>query len=226
MRATLSRHRRTLAALFAAAAAALTLVAARHHPRGVPVLVAAHDLRAGAVLRRGDVALRSFPAGTVPSGALRRAEGRVLSGPVRRGEPLTDAHFASNGLAWAASGDLGQPASGGVDRPASGGVERAPSGGVDRRADPSAVAVPVRLADAAVARLLRPGDRVDVLAARPDTPLPARTVAPGVPVVAVPRPGPDTDEGALIVVETGRDQAALLARAAVDSRLSVTILGA
>lgn len=218
MRATLSRHRRTLAALFAAAAAALALGAARHHPRGVPVLVAAHDLRAGAVLRRGDVALRSFPAGTVPSGALHRAEGRVLAGPVRRGEPLTDAHVAS--------GDLGLAASGGLGRAASGDLGGAASGGVGRPADPSAVAVPVRLADAAVARLLRPGDRVDVLAARPDTPVPARTVAPGVPVVAVPRPGPDTDEGALIVVETGRDQAALLARAAVDSRLSVIILRA
>lgn len=196
MKATLSRHRRTLAALLAAAAAALALTAARHHPRGVPVLVAAHDLRAGAVVRRGDVAVRSFPVGMAPSGALRRAEGRVLAGPVRRGEPLTDARLAAGGL------------------------------GLPGARDPLAVAVPIRLADAAVARLLHPGDRVDVLAARPDTPVPARTVASTVPIVAVPEPGPETDEGALIVVETGRDQAAQLARAAVDSRLSITILGA
>jgi pilus assembly protein CpaB len=87
-----------------------------------------------------------------------------------------------------------------------------------------AVAAPIRLADAAVARLLRTGDHVDVLAARADAPLPARTVASAVPVLAVPKPGPDTDEGALIVIQTSREQAAVLARASADSRLSVTIL--
>jgi pilus assembly protein CpaB len=193
MRALLSRHRRGLAALFAAAAAALALTSAHHRTRGVPVLVAARDLRPGSVLGRGDLAMRDFPAGAVPSGVVHRAEGRVVAGAVRRGEPLTDARFTSDGLL--------------------------------ATRDPAAVAVPVRLADAAVARLLHPGDRVDVLAARADAPSPARTVAPAVRIVAVPKPGPDTDEGALIVIETGRDQAATLARAAVDSRLSVTILG-
>lgn len=194
MRALLSRHRRGLAALFAAAAAALALVGAHHHPRGVPVLVAAHDLRPGAAVGRGDVAVRDFPARVVPSGVVHRAEGRVVAGAVRRGEPLTDARFEPAGLL--------------------------------ATRDPSAVAVPVRLADAAVVRLLHPGDQVDVLAARADAPSPARTVAPAVRIVAVPRPGPDTDEGALIVIATGRDRAAALARAAIDSRLSVTILGA
>jgi Flp pilus assembly protein CpaB len=196
MRAILSRHRRALAALFAASAAALALTGAHQRPRGVPVLVAAHDLRTGTIVGRGDVALREFPAGTVPAGAVRRAEGRVVAGPVSRGEPLTDARFA-----------LSTPS------------------GLFPTHDPAAVAVPIRLADAAVARLLHPGDRVDVLAARTDTPIPARTVASSVPIVAVPKPGPDVDEGALIVVQTGREQAASLARAAVDSRLSVTILG-
>jgi hypothetical protein len=87
------------------------------------------------------------------------------------------------------------------------------------------VAIPVRLADAAVARLLHAGDRVDILAARSEGPLPARTIATAVPVIAVPKTEEGTDEGALIVVQTGRDQAAALARASVDSRLSVTILG-
>ena len=44
------------------------------------------------------------------------------------------------------------------------------------------------------------------------------------PVIAVPKADPDTDEGALIVVQATRDQAATLAEAAVASRLSVTIL--
>lgn len=198
MRMLLSRHRRLLAALFAAVAAALSLAATHPHVRGVRVLVAARDLPGGAKLSAGDVTERIFREGTAPSGAVQGAagrvlSGRVLSGPVRRGEPLTDARLRSGGLL-----DSGVP---------------------------GAVAAPIRLADAAVARLLHAGDHVDVLAARADAPLPARTVASGVPVIAVPRPGPDTDEGALIVVETNRDQAALLARASVDSRLSVTILG-
>jgi Flp pilus assembly protein CpaB len=199
MRALLSRHRRLLAALFAAGAAALSLAATHPHTRGVRVLVAARDLPAGTTLSAGNVTARTFPAVTVPSGAVRRAEGRVLSGPVRRGEPLTDARLRSGGPLSA-----GGPLSSGA---------------------PGAVAAPIRLADAAVARLLHTGDRVDVLAANADAPLPARTVAAAVPVIAVPRPGPDTDEGALIVVATNRTQAAVLARASVDSRLSVTILG-
>jgi pilus assembly protein CpaB len=193
MKAALSRHRRLLAAVFAAAAAALALTATRPHPEGVRVLVAARDLSAGAVLGGGDVAVRALPAEAVPAGAVRRATGRTLSAPVRRGEPLTDVRLRSGGLL--------------------------------ESADPAAVAVPVRLADAAVARLLHSGDHVDVLAARADAPSPARTVASGVPVIAVPRPGPDTDEGALVVVQATRDQAATLAAAAAGSRLSVTILG-
>jgi pilus assembly protein CpaB len=168
MRSVLSRHRRLLAALLAAAAAAFGLAAARPRAPGVRVLVAARDLAGGTRLGPGDVTVRAFPAQVVPAGAIGHAAGRTLSGPVRRGEPL---------------------------------------------------------ADAAVVRLLHIGDRVDVLAARAEGPLPARTIAAAVPVVAVPRPGPETDEGALVVLRTGREQAAALARASVDSRLSVTILG-
>jgi pilus assembly protein CpaB len=193
MKMILSRHRRVLAALCAAAAAVFGLAAARPHTGGVRVLVAARDLAGGAVLRPRDVAVRVLPVSAVPAGVVRGVVGRELSGPVRRGEPFTDVRLRSGGL-------------------------------VDGR-DPAAVAVPVRLADAAVARLLRPGDHVDVLAARADGPLPARTIVAAVPVIAVPRPGMETDEGALIVVRADRSQAAALARASVDSRMSVTILG-
>jgi pilus assembly protein CpaB len=193
MRSVLSRHRRLLAALFATAAAAFGLAAARPHAPGVRVLVAARDLAGGTRLNPGDVTVRAFPAQAVPAGVIGHAAGRTLSGPVRRGEPLTDTRLRSGGL-------------------------------LDDH-DPAAVATPVRLADAAVVRLLHIGDRVDVLAARAEGPLPARTIAAAVLVVAVPRPGPETDEGALVVLRTGREQAAALARASVDSRLSVTILG-
>jgi Flp pilus assembly protein CpaB len=192
VRAALSRHRRLLAAVFAAAAAALGLAAARPHGDGVRVWVAARDLPAGTTLAARDVAARALPREAVPAGVVRAAAGRTLSGPVRRGEPLTDARLRSGGL-------------------------------LDEH-DPAAVATPIRLADAAVARLVHPGDRVDVLAARSDSPAPARTVASSVPILAVPKPGLDPDEGALIVVRTDRTQAAALARASVDSRLSITIL--
>lgn len=192
MRPLLSRHRRLLAAVLAAAAA-LGAVAARPRPDGVRVLVAARDLAGGTTLRTGDVMVRVLPRPAVPDGAVARAAGHTLSGPVRRGEPLTDVRLRSRSLL---------------------------DGG-----DPDGVATPVRLADAGVARLLHAGDRVDVLAARAEGPLPARTIATAVPVVAVPRPGPDAAEGALVVLRTGREQAAALARAAVDSRLSVTIVG-
>lgn len=193
MRPLLSRHRRLLAALLAAVAAALGLAAARPRAHGVRVLVAARDLAAGTTLRPTDIAVRLLPRPAVPDGVVARAAGRTLSGPVRRGEPLTDVRLRAGAL-------------------------------VDGR-DPEGVAAPVRLADAAVARLLHAGDRVDVLAARAEGPLPARTIATAVPVIAVPRPGTDASEGALVVLRTGREQAAALARAAVDSRLSVTIVG-
>src|SRR4051812_35957862 len=105
MRMILSRHRRLLAALFAATAAALALTTIRHHPAGVRILVAARDLGSGTVLRRVDMVERSFPAGTVPSGAVRHAEGRVLSAPMRRGEPLTDARLAASPAAAPSPGD-------------------------------------------------------------------------------------------------------------------------
>ena len=190
MKAVLSRHRRVLAAVLAAAAAAFGIAAARPHAHGVRVLVAARDLAGGTPLRPADVAARTYPSGAVPDGAVTRAAGRILSGPVRRGEPLTDVRLRVDGDG-------------------------------DGDGDPATVAVPVRLADAGVAGLLRPGDRVDVLAARAEG---ARTVATAVPVLDVPQPGDETGEGALVVLRTGREQAAALARAEVDARLSVAIV--
>lgn len=98
------------------------------------------------------------------------------------------------------------------------------------------VRAPVRITDAAAVRLLRPGDRVDVLAA-------ARVVASGARVVAVPeQPGGQgvstTSEGsdgpasaadagatggALIVLSVPRRIAAALSGAAVSSPLAVAL---
>ncbi|MGH3379359.1 MAG: SAF domain-containing protein, partial [Actinoallomurus sp.] len=82
MRTLLSRHRRLLAALFASAAAALSLAATHPHTPGVQVLVAARDLPAGTTLTASDVTTRTFPAETVPDGA-------ILAEPDRAGPTPT-----------------------------------------------------------------------------------------------------------------------------------------
>lgn len=85
------------------------------------------------------------------------------------------------------------------------------------------VAAPVRLADPATAALLRPGDRVDVLATPTDGQAEsATTVAAGLEVLAVPAGG--DGEGALVVLAATPAVAARLAAAAVGSRISVTVL--
>ncbi|MBM9438779.1 hypothetical protein JT723_23375 [Streptomyces bryophytorum] len=98
------------------------------------------------------------------------------------------------------------------------------------------VRAPVRITDAAAVRLLRPGDRVDVLAA-------ARVVASGARVVAVPEQvgGQDTSTaaegsglptatadagaagGALVVLAVPRRIAAALSGAAMSSPLAVAL---
>jgi len=65
-------------------------------PPTVAVLAAARDLTGGVTPARDDLRTVDLPAGAVPTGALRPGSeltSRVLSGPVRAGEPLTDARF-------------------------------------------------------------------------------------------------------------------------------------
>ncbi|MFD0902932.1 SAF domain-containing protein [Actinomadura sediminis] len=229
-----SRLRRPVAALLAAAAAWLALLTLRPDPPPtVRVLTAARDLPAGATLTPSDVRPVPFPADAVPSGAVRAdAAGRILAGPMRRGEPLTDVRVVGDRLL--------------------------------RGHGPGKVATPVRIADADTVRLVRPGDRVDVLAAPPaappgdamPTPLTgrpphggssaaaplgeaphgersaavagvapwegARAVVSAVPVIAVPAADEErARDGALIVLATDRAQALALAGTRTD--LSVTI---
>jgi pilus assembly protein CpaB len=143
LRLLTARHRRLITAACAAVSVAATITALRPPGAdGVLVLTARRDLPRGADVRAADIAVTAFPAAVVPAGALRvpgtRPVARRLSGAMRRGEPFTDAAFTA---------PVGSIAAGG--------------------ASPTAdlVAAPVRIADSAVARLLHPGDRVDVLAA-------------------------------------------------------------
>jgi pilus assembly protein CpaB len=202
LRRTTRRHRAALAAVLAAGAVLSGIDAVSPaSPRRVVVLAAARDIPAGAVLERRDLVAEGLPPSAVPDGALRpggrgagRVVGRVVGGALRRGEPLTDARLAGPGLL---SGRVG-------------------AAGAD-------VAAPVRIADAGAAALLAPGDRVDVLATPPDGAGPATAVAADVVVLAVPRIDTAVDDGALIVVATTASEAAVLARAAVGDRLSVTV---
>ncbi|MFI7067808.1 Flp pilus assembly protein CpaB [Kribbella sp. NPDC050124] len=90
-------HRRLLAGVAAAAAVYFGLVAlSPPPPPTIAVLAAARDLSGGAVPKGDDLRTLNLPPGAVPDGALKPGAdltSRVLTGPVRSGEPLTDARF-------------------------------------------------------------------------------------------------------------------------------------
>jgi pilus assembly protein CpaB len=217
LRRLLARRRRAIAALLAGVAVACVLMAIRQ-PQGTAVLVAARDLSGGR-LSAADVMTVRLPPGTVPDGAFSTGApvtGRVLAGPMRRGEPLTDARLLGQGLLTLR--------------------------------EPGMVAVPVRIGDADAARLLSPGDVIDVLAAfeasfedvtalgdgttagskdqggsdSASGATQAVTVARGVRVMTNP-PGETANDGALLVVATSPTEAAQLAQAQAHARLSVAI---
>jgi pilus assembly protein CpaB len=88
--------RRAAAAALAALALVLALAPASGSG-GVPVVVTAVDVAAGSTLRPADLAVRRWPTELVPGGALpdpAGAEGRVLVGAARAGEPITDTRLA------------------------------------------------------------------------------------------------------------------------------------
>jgi len=99
-RAVLLR-RRLLAALCLGLAvlAGLRTVAAPPAPTE-PVLVAARDLPAGAVLAVADLRVARFADGTGPEAGLTReqAAGRTLAAPVAAGEPVTGVRLVAPGL--------------------------------------------------------------------------------------------------------------------------------
>ena len=195
LRRALARHRVLLSCGLAAAsvAAGLSAVVPAAEPTA-RVLTAARDLAGGSVLSADDLVVADVPRALVPGGALAAttaAVGRLVAGPVRAGEALTDVRLVGAGLL--------------------------PAG--------DEVAAPVRVAEPATAALVRTGDVVDVLSASPEGGPAAATVAHGVRVLAVPAPGDEPGEGALLVVAATRPTAARLAAAAVTGRLSVVVSG-
>ncbi|MEV7806033.1 SAF domain-containing protein [Microbispora sp. NPDC088329] len=214
-----ARRRRPIAAVLAGLAVACVLLAVRA-PGGVEVLAAARDLPGGR-LAASDVVVVRLPPDAVPAGVYAPGtpvSGRVLTGPLRRGEPLTDARLLGPGLfrqALEGQGPGGQMAS-----PRATG-DQATETGTGMETGMGMVATPVRIADPDAARLLSPGDVIDVMAAFAEGPFQARTVAEEVRVIA--RPPSRTDGGALLVLATTPGQAAQLAQAQAQGRLSVTI---
>lgn len=206
-------HRRLLAAGLTAAAVAAALVALSPPAAStLPVLRAAHDVPAGTVVDADDVEVASVPPGLVPDGALRsepEATGRVLAGPARKGEPLTDVRFVGpTQLTGYGRGVVGAPV---------------------RIADAQAVALlrPGDVVDVLAADLVEDsaadgaGDAQHAV---------ARVAARRVRVVTVPKPADDSlvgtgtlDAGALVVFATTPEVAGALARAAVTSRLSIIL---
>jgi len=196
LRAAAARRWLLAAGLVAAAVATALPVLAPAPAPGTAVLTAAHDLAAGAAVRAEDLAVVRMPAGLVPEGAL--ADGSAAVGRLVAG-----AVRAREPLTDVRLVGPGLLAALGLD---------------------GLVAVPVRLADPAAAALLRPGDRVDVLAASTgaDGPPAAAVVAAAAPVLTVPEQA-EGAEGALVVLAAAPAAAARLASAEVSSRLSVVV---
>lgn len=192
----LAQHRRLVAVALLALAVVLPVAGLRRPVRDtVPVRVAARNLNGGARLTRGDVTTARLPPDAVPDGAVRT---RAV-GRVLAAPMRRGEPFTDVRL-------LGPNLLAGYRS--------------------GTVAAPVRIADAGSVRLLHAGDRIDVLAAGKDTVAAAgRTVASGVPVLAVPHASGSGlgSRGALVVVATSPGVAARLARFAVSARLSVTI---
>lgn len=182
-------------------------------PATAAALVAVRDLAPGSVLSASDLQVVQRDAAALPADSVRGPEevvGRTVSFPVRAGEPVTARHVVGGDLL----GALG----------------------------PGLVATPVTLADPAAGALVSRGDLVDVLAAASG----AATGSPTAAVVAsrvrvLVAPGREqsapggllgspavagSDAGAGLVLATTTEQALAIARAAVTSRLSLTVRGA
>lgn len=186
--------RRTLAALLVVLAAVLAV-------RGDPstatgdVVVAARDLPPGHVLVAADLRVVSMASRSLPDGAVGAVSdvtGRAVAGAVRAGEPFTDVRVVGPSLAALAAGSA------------------------------DATSVPVRLTDPDVADLLRPGDRVNVLALG-ERAGNVRVLAEGAVVLAVqPGDAKRPSSGRLVLLGLAPDGAATVAAASLESAVTVT----
>jgi Flp pilus assembly protein CpaB len=158
----------------------------------VPVLVAARDLAPGSSLGVVDVRVARAPSSLRPAAALTDADqvvGRVLAGAASAGEPITRARLVGPENSRLSTGD------------------------------PRAVAVPVRLADPAVAELLSPGARVDVVTVSADS-LPGSVVLAADATVVTVRG--DADDR-LVVIALPREAATRVASVSLGQPVAITL---
>ncbi|PPK70383.1 SAF domain-containing protein [Actinokineospora auranticolor] len=175
--------RRVLAALLLVAA---VVVAARPSTE-IDLVVAARALPPGVALADGDVVMIKGPPSLRSLTSPAQARGRVPTGPIGAGEPITELRLFGPETTAAAAG-------------------------------PDAAVVPVRVAEPGVVALLRPGARVDVLAAGKDVHHPA-VLARDASVVSV-RPGA---EGDLALLALPREAATEVAAAALTRAVALTL---
>lgn len=190
-------RRRPIAAVCAAVAVAAALQAnSAPPPPRTMVLTASRDLPAGVVVRADDLTRTAYDPVSVPSGLLPDAAAAV-------------------GRTTTAPVRSGEPITD---------ARLLTSSLLDGY--PGLVAVPVRIGDPGAVRLLRVGDRVDLLAADPQGETSARVVGRDVPVLAIPLPGeesPGLTNGALVVVGLPAETAQAVAQASVSAFVSVVL---
>ncbi|MEV7095899.1 SAF domain-containing protein [Amycolatopsis sp. NPDC051045] len=166
--------------------------------RGAPTVLAAHDLPSGATLRAADVRLADLPGGARPEGVLSSLD-------------------AVDGRLLAGAVRAGEPLTD---------VRLATP--VLVSGDPGVATVPVRLADAAVAELLQPGQRVDVVAA-PEPEAPASVLASGATVVTIGHPDPAQQtisrpgKGPLVLLRLPEAIATRVAAISLERPVTVTL---
>ncbi|UGT64445.1 SAF domain-containing protein [Nocardia asteroides] len=190
--------RRLLAGLLALLAGALFL-------RGDPgaarteILVASRDIAPGSLLTDTDLRAAAHPLGTLPDGVVRDSAdllGATLTGAMRASEVFTDVRTVNPRLAGVATGS------------------------------PDARIVPLRLANSAVADILRAGDRVDVIGAASDgagreSDRPPRTLATDAAVVLVSAAGDGRSAERVVLVAMDTGHATAVAAASLSSALTV-----
>ncbi|TCN54755.1 Flp pilus assembly protein CpaB [Rhodococcus sp. SMB37] len=190
--------RRVIAALLVVLAAVFAL---RNDPatERTAVVVAARDLTPGVALTADDVEFADRDTSALVTGTLTDladALGHTLAGPVPAGEALVDTRILGPRLAAAAVG-----------------------------ADDARV-VPIRLADAGVGRLLRAGDKVDVLTVTGESDAAmgdAHVLARGAVVVLAQHEESSDQRERVILVALEQEQAMSVAAASLTSALTVTL---
>lgn len=104
------RHRRLVTAGCAAVAVVSVIhVVAPASPSRAPLVVTARDLADGRVVEPDDVRVVEVDPDIIPSAAATSVSaviGRVVAGPMRRGEPLTDRRLVGGSLVAGYPGDV------------------------------------------------------------------------------------------------------------------------